>query len=143
MAIRQYESTWESNKKSNLGNRAKQKAAKVTQLSDTLKPVPKSRDRPGPSKETKSEDSSKDKTSLTGALASASAAMSGRGTAGRILKAGLAGASAGHQLEKSYREYKKERKKKKAKKATTTVTQSAMTQKANFHKKDETPTEKY
>ena len=143
MAIRQYQSTWEGSKKSNLGNRAKQKAAKVTQLSDTLKPVSKSKERTVPSEETKSEDSSKNKTSLTGALASASAAMSGRGTVGRILKAGLAGASAGHQLEKSYKEYKKKRAKKKAKDATTTVTQSAMTQKANFHKKDETPTEKY
>ena len=143
MAVKRYQSTWEGNKKSNLDSRAKRKAAKVTQLSDTIGPVKKSKERPVPSEGTKSEDSSKNKTSLAGALASASAAMSGRGTAGRILKAGLAGASAGHQLEKSYKEYKKKRSKKKAKDATTTVTQSAMTQKANFHKKDKTSTEKY
>ncbi len=143
MAVRRYQSTWEGNKKSNLDSRAKHKAAKVTQLSDTLSPVKKSDERPVQSEGTKPEDSSKNKTGLTGALASASASMSGRGTVGRILKAGLGGASAGHQLEKSYKEYKKKRAKKKAKDATTTVTQSAMTQKANFHKKDKTSTEKY
>ncbi len=75
-------------------------------------------------------------------LALASAGMSGAGTAGRILKAGLAGASGGAEIDAAHQRAKDKAKKKKAKKAKTTVSQSAMQQKAQFHKKDDTNTEK-
>jgi hypothetical protein len=75
-------------------------------------------------------------------LAIASAGLSGRGTAGRILKAGLAGAAGGAEIDAAHQRAKDRAKKKKAKKAKTTVSQSAMAQKAQFHKKDDTKTEK-
>jgi hypothetical protein len=59
-----------------------------------------------------------------------------------VAKSALAGAAAGAEIEASYREYKAERAKKRAKKATTTVTQSAMKQKAQYHKKDPTKTKR-
>jgi hypothetical protein len=110
-------------------------------LSDTIQPPKQSPKRPRPSEQTK-DDSPGRETTLTKGLAGASAALSGRGRAGRLLKAGLAGAAAGHELEKSYKDYKTKRAKKKGKEATTTVTQSAMAQKAKWHKKDNTSTEK-
>jgi outer membrane lipoprotein SlyB len=75
-------------------------------------------------------------------LASAALAMPGRGKAGRILKGAVAGAAAGAEIEAAYHKYKARRKKARARKATTTVTQSAMAQKAQYHKKDKTSTEK-
>lgn len=79
---------------------------------------------------------------LAKGLATASAGLSGRGTAGRILKAGLAGAAGGAEIDAAYQRSKDRAKKKKAKAAKTTVSQSAMKQKSNFHKKDDTDTEK-
>jgi uncharacterized membrane protein YebE (DUF533 family) len=111
-------------------------------LSDVIQSPKTSPKRPGPSGQTEDDDSPGDKTTLTKGLAGASAAISGRGRVGRLLKAGLAGAAAGHELEKSYKAYKAKRAKKKGKEATTTVSQSAMEQKARWHKKDETNTEK-
>ena len=83
------------------------------------------------------------KQSAAKGLAQAAMAMPGRGTAGRILKGALAGAAAGATIEESYREYKKGRAKSKAKKAKLTASQSAMSQKAKYHKKDPTSTEKH
>lgn len=78
---------------------------------------------------------------LAKGLATASAAMPGGGYGG-IIKAGLAGAAAGSEIEASYHKYKAARATSKAKKATTTVTQSAMAQKAKYHKKDPTKTKR-
>lgn len=75
-------------------------------------------------------------------LATASAGISGRGRAGRILKAGLAGAAGGAELEAAHQRFKDKAAKKRAKKAKTTVSQSAMQQKAQFHKKEHSKTEK-
>ncbi len=77
------------------------------------------------------------KRGLAKSLATASAAMSGKGYSG-IAKAGLAGAAIGAEIEANQRRLKD----RKAKKATTTVTQSAMAQKARYHKNDKTGTEK-
>lgn len=77
------------------------------------------------------------KRSTAKSLATASAAMSGKGYSG-IVKAGLAGAAIGAEIEANQRRFKD----RKAKKATTTVSQSAMAQKARYHKKDPTNTKK-
>lgn len=82
------------------------------------------------------------KTGIAKGLATASAGISGRGSAGRILKAGLAGASGGAEIDASYQRFKDKAAKKRGKKAKTTVSQSAMKQKAQFHKKEHSKTEK-
>ena len=82
----------------------------------------------------------KSKRSVSSGLAEAASMMSGRGTAGRILKGVVSGAAAGAKIEESYRQYKKERSRSKAKKVKTTVSQAAM---SRFHKKDPTSTEKH
>ena len=66
------------------------------------------------------------KVKVSEALSKASAGLSGRGTAGRILKSALAGASAGAGLEESFRSFKKERATAKARKASITVDQATM-----------------
>lgn len=113
-------------------------------LSDKVKfssisPLEKSKPLSRPS-EQMSDKEEKARPSAAKGLAQAAMAMPGRGKAGRILKASLAGAAAGAEIEATYHEYKKGRAKTKAKKATTTVTQSAMAQKAKYHKKDPTNT---
>lgn len=65
------------------------------------------------------------KVSTSAALSKAAAGLSGRGTAGRILKAAVTGAAAGSALEESYRSYKKERATAKGRKASITVDQAA------------------
>lgn len=83
---------------------------------------------------------------LKGGVASGLASLSNTIPSGGytgILKAALAGAAAGTKIESSYAEYKSSQAKKKAKKAKTTVSQSAMSQKAQFHKKEHSKTEKY
>ncbi len=112
-----------------------------------FKPSPKKGDKPTrPSAKTEDRHKTSPKEELkrgvAKGLASASAGLSGRGTAGRILKAGLAGAAGGAEIAASYQRYKDKRSKKRGKDATTTVTQSAMAQKAKFHKKDPTSTER-
>ncbi len=82
------------------------------------------------------------KTGLAKGLATASSSITGRGTAGRIAKAGLAGASAGSSIDAAIQRHRDRKAKEKGKAATTTVTQSAMAQKAMFHKKDKTKTKK-
>lgn len=114
--------------------RKKKKLADLVQFGPKAKP-------PRPS-ETMPKEEEKEPRGPAAGLARAAMAMPGRGTAGRILKGAVAGAAAGAELEESYRRYKKERAKSKAKKATTTVTQSAMAQKARYHKKDPTSTKR-
>lgn len=80
---------------------------------------------------------------LAKGLATASAAMTGRGKAGRIAKSALAGASAGASISSAYQKYKDKRKRARAKKATTTVSQAASAQKAQYHKKEHGKTEKH
>lgn len=58
-----------------------------------------------------------------------------------IIKGGLAGAAAGAEIEAAYKQYKVDRAK--GKKAKTTVSRSAAAQKAQYHKKDKTSTEKH
>ncbi len=87
-----------------------------------------------------------DKAKLQGGVASGLASLSNTIPSGGytgILKAALAGAAAGAKIEASYTEYKSSQAKKKAKAAKTTVSQSAMSQKAQFHKKEHSKTEKY
>jgi hypothetical protein len=59
-----------------------------------------------------------------------------------VAKSALAGAAAGAEIETSYRAYKKERTKKRAAKAKMTISKSAMSQKANYHVKDDTKTKR-
>ncbi len=127
------------------------KARKKSKLTDkikfnTLAPPKKSPPVKRPSESTdKGHETSAQEEKLRGTakgLAIASAGLSGRGTAGRILKAGLAGAAGGAELDAAHQRFKDKAAKKKAKKAKTTVSQSAMKQKAQFHKKDDTNTEK-
>jgi len=80
---------------------------------------------------------------LAKGLATASAAMTGRGKAGRIAKGALAGASAGASIDSAYQTYKDKRKRARAKKATTTVSQAASAQKSQYHKKEHGKTEKH
>lgn len=128
--------------------RKRRKKAKLTDLVKfTTAPPPKKTEKPTrPTAQMRDEDRVSPgvelKRGVAKGLATASAALPGRGTAGRILKAGLAGAAGGAELEASYQRYKERRAKSKAKKATTTVTQSAMAQKAKFHKKEHSKTEK-
>lgn len=124
---------------------------KKPKLSDKIKfgtiaPPKKTKKPPRPSTQMGDKDrispGAKLKRGIAKGLATASAAMPGRGRAGRILKAGLAGAAGGAEIEAAYHEYKAKRAKGRAKKATTTISQSAMAQKAKWHKRDKTPTEK-
>ena len=81
---------------------------------------------------------------LAKGLSETAAGLSGRGTAGRVLKAALGGAAGGFKIAASLRRYKdRKRAKQRAKRGTTTtVSQAAVAKKADYHKKDKTPTEK-
>lgn len=113
---------------------------------NTLQPPKKGKppERPSTKMDKGHETSAKEelKRGVAKGLATASAGISGRGRAGRILKAGLAGAAGGAEIEASYQRFKDKAAKKKGKKAKTTVSQSAMQQKAKFHKKEHSETEK-
>lgn len=127
------------------------KARKKRKLSDvvsfkTLDPPKKGGDIARPSSKTdkghKTSSSEELKRGVAKGLATASAGISGRGRAGRILKAGLAGAAGGAEIDASYQRFKDKAAKKKGKEAKTTVSQSAMKQKSQFHKKEHSKIEK-
>lgn len=128
------------------------KARKKRKLSDvvsfkTLSPPKKGKPVKRPSEQMEKaghETSSKEelKRGVAKGLATASAGISGRGRVGRILKAGLAGAAGGAEIDASYQRFKDKAAKKKGKEAKTTVSQSAMQQKAQFHKKEHSKIEK-
>lgn len=126
-------------KKKQRPKRKKKSLAEAVGLKTT--PSPGKQERPSPPSSQMPEEKPR-KRSLAGTLAQAAAAMPGRGRIGGIIKSSLAGASAGAGLERAYKDYKAKRASKRAKKAKTTVSQSAMAQKAKYHKKDETGTEK-
>lgn len=96
---------------------------------------------PTPSSQMSKEGSKPRGRSLASGLASAAMAMPSGGYSG-VAKSALAGAAAGAEIEASYREYKKERTKKRATKAKMTISKSAMSQKAKYHKKDDTKTKR-
>ena len=128
------------------------KARKKRKLSDvisfkTLAPPKKGASITRPSETTKDkghETSAKEelKRGVAKGLATASAGISGRGRVGRILKAGLAGAAGGAELEAAHQRFKDKAAKKKGKEAKTSVSLSAMQQKAQFHKKEHSKIEK-
>lgn len=114
---------------------------KKTKLSSLLKFNRKAAPKKGAKPTRPSEQSSGDTSASGGSpakgLALAAQALPGRGSAGRILKAGLAGAAAGAEIQHAFKKAGK-----KGMKATTTVSKSAMAQKAMFHKKEHGKMEK-
>jgi hypothetical protein len=122
--------------------RGKQKPLSSLIQYDTVPSPKKGKPPKAPSKKPTKESEPSDRgRSLASGLASAAQAMPGGGYAG-VVKAGLAGAAAGAEIDTAYKKYKAKRAKSKTKKATTTVTQSAMAQKAKYHKKDPTSTKR-
>lgn len=75
---------------------------------------------------------------LTKGLASAALAFPGKGTASKVIRGALAGAAIGGDIGRALGA----RKKKKGKAATTTVSESATTQKSKFHVKDPSKTKR-
>lgn len=104
--------------------------------------APSKQARPPTSSSQTPKDDSKRQQSPASSLAQAAMAMPGRGKIGRVVKGALAGAAAGAELQGAYKRYKAGRAKKRAKKAKITVSQSAMAQKAQYHKKDPTKTKR-